>query len=129
MDADTSIERLNRISHAIIGAAHAVSNALGVGFLEKVYENALSIELRLQGHVVRQQHPIEVRYRGEMVGAYVADLLVDGEIVVELKAGQRVEQIHCAQCLNYLRGTGKRLGLVLNFGRPRLEVHRVVSGL
>jgi GxxExxY protein len=129
MNADVSSEVLNRISHGIIGAAQAVSNALGCGFLEKVYENALALELRQLGHRVEQQVGIEVRYKKEIVGAYVADLLVDGQVIVELKATRHIEPIHRAQCLNYLRGTGRRLALVLNFGAPRLEIGRVVFNL
>ena len=127
MNTDTATE-LNEITNAIIGAAQTVSTALGCGFLEKVYENALALELRMQGHDVRQQYAVDVRYREEIVGDYVADLVVDGKVVVELKAMPCLDAIHKAQCLNYLRATGLRLALLLNFGRPRLEVRRVISG-
>ena len=129
MNTDTSVEKLNLTSSVIIGTAQAVSNALECGFLEKVYENSLTIELRRRGHAVRQQFPVQVRYRSEIVGEYVADLLVDECVIVELKAMPITGNIHRAQCLNYLRATGLRLSLLLNFRRPRLEVHRVVSSL
>src|ERR1700716_3877532 len=119
---------LNEITSAIIGAAQTVSAALGCGFLEKIYENALALELRLRGHEVRQQQAVDVRYRQEIVGDYVADLIVDRRVIVELKAMPCLEAVHKAQCLNYLRATGMRLALLLNFGRPKLEVRRVISG-
>ena len=122
-------DELDRISHSIIGAAQRVSSTLGCGFLEKVYENSLAIELRRRGHDVRQQQHVDVRYDNEIVGEYVADLIIDREVVVELKAILGLEPLHKAQCLNYLRATGLRLALLLNFGRPKLEVRRVVSGL
>jgi GxxExxY protein len=128
MNTDTSDEKIDLITSAIIGAAQEVSNRLGCGFLEKVYENSLAVELRRRGHIVRQQFAVAVRYKTEIVGQYVADLLVDDCVIVELKAMPMTERIHRAQCLNYLRATGLRFALLLNFGRPRLEVHRIVSG-
>jgi GxxExxY protein len=92
-----------------------------------VYENALAFELRRSGHRVDQQRQMEVWYEDQMVGMYQADLFVDEEVVVELKAVPALERIHRAQCLNYLRATRARTGLVINFGRPRLEVQRVIS--
>ena len=114
------------VTEAIIGAAYKVANDLGSGFLEKVYENALAGELRRSNHVVDQQKAMEVWYQGEMIGQYLADLVVDNEVIVELKALPGLERIHRAQCLNYLRATRKEIGLVINFGRPRIEVQRVV---
>jgi len=121
-------EELNEITRAIIGAAQRVSGTLGCGFLEKVYENSMVIELRRKGLRVSQQHAVHVRYESEIVGEYVADLIVDDAVVVELKASPMLEPVHKAQCLNYLRATGLRLALLLNFGRPKLEVRRIVSG-
>ena len=126
MDADVSRDSLNELSRAVIGAGHTVSNALGCGFVEKVYENALALELRWAGLQVIQQKAVEVRYKTQIVGQYLADLLVNDVLIVELKAAPYVLGVHHAQCLNYLRAAGLRLGLLLNFGRPRLEVHRVV---
>ena len=125
MNADVSRESLNAVTEAVIGAGHTVSNGLGCGFLEKVYENAMVVELRAGGLHVVQQRAIDVRYRTEIVGQYVADLLVEDCLVVELKALQCLSPVHRAQCLNYLRASGLRLALLLNFGRPRLEVHRI----
>ena len=127
MNADVGLIGEKDLSRSVIGAAFRVANCLGVGFLEKVYENALAIELRLVGHDVEQQHAIDVRYRGEVVGIYQADLLVDGHLVVELKAADSLSRAHKAQCLNYLRATGLHTGLVINFGRPRIEIHRILS--
>jgi GxxExxY protein len=116
---------LNSLSERIIGCAFTVSTTLGAGFLEKVYENALAHELRKARLTVAQRHPISVRYDGVVVGEFTADLLVEGAVLVELKAIRALEPVHTAQCVNYLRGTGMRLCLLLNFGVPRLEVKRV----
>lgn len=116
---------LNALTGAIIGGAYKVMNTLGSGFLEKVYENALALELRLGGLHVDQQHPMQVWYRQQMVGEYLADLLVDGRVVVELKAVQGLDRVHMAQCLNYLKATGKPICLLLNFGCPQLEIKRL----
>src|SRR3954465_9588174 len=112
MNTDTGLKGKTLVTQAVIGAAYKVSNHLGAGFLEKVYENALAFELRRAGHLVEQQKAIEVWYESEMVGLYQADLLVDGEVVVELKAVPGLERIHRSQCLNYLRATRMRTGLV-----------------
>lgn len=115
---------LNEVSFKIIGAAHRVSNTLGVGFLEKVYENALCWEIRKLSMDVVQQAAVPVLYDGRVVGDYVPDLLVEGLIVVEIKASLGLEGIYRAQCINYLRATGLHVCLLLNFGRPRLQVAR-----
>lgn len=103
-----------------------VSNTLGAGFLEKVYENALVHELRRSGLRVEQQHPLAVTYDGVIVGEYAADVIVEGSVILELKAVRVVDQVHVAQCLNYLKATGMRLCLLLNFGSPRLQVKRII---
>ena len=100
---------------------------IGCGFLEKVYENALAHELRKAGLKAEQQHGITVHYDGVVVGEYAADLLVDGVLLVELKAVKELDDIHLAQCLNYLRATNLRLCLLMNFGKPKLEVRRIVN--
>jgi GxxExxY protein len=97
---------------------------LGVGFLEKVYENALAHELQQAGLIAEQQRMINVRYGGVVVGHYFADILVNNTVVVEIKAAQRHENIFTAQCLNYLKATGMPLCLLLNFGQPRLDIRR-----
>jgi GxxExxY protein len=119
--------RLNAISHKVIGAAQTVSSTLGHGFLEKVYENALLAELRGARIQVEQQRPIQVYYGGVVVGDYIPDLLVEQAVIVEIKAVMLLDRVHRQQCLNYLRATGLKLGLVLNFGRAHIEVARVVS--
>jgi GxxExxY protein len=117
----------DQLSKKIIGCALVVSNALGVGFLEKVYENAMAHELRKAGLLVEQQHPVTVHYDGVVVGSYAADLLVEKTVPVELKAVTTLDAVHRAQCINYLKGSGLWLCLLLNFGTPRLEIKRVVN--
>ncbi len=126
---DTGEDRVNLLSKRIIGCALTVLHALGTGFLEKVYENALVHELRKSGLVVSQQHPVVVRYDGIVVGDYTVDLFVEHSVRVELKATRAIDEIHRAQCLNYLKATGLHLCLLLNFGKPRLEIKRIVMAL
>jgi len=111
------------LTESIIGAAYAVHNALGYGFVEKVYENALRIELEEGGLTVEQQVPISVSYRGRPVGDYVADMVVDGKVIVETKAVSELAKEHEVQLVNYLKGTGTQVGLLINFGRS-VEVRR-----
>jgi GxxExxY protein len=118
---------VNRVSERIIGCAFRVSNALGVGFLEKIYENALTYELRKAGLVVEQQFGIVVHYEGAVMGQYSVDLLVEASVIVELKATRVLDSVHDAQCINYLRATGLPLCLLLNFGKPRVEIRRFVN--
>lgn len=115
------------LTEKIIGCAYAVSNGLGAGFLEKVYENAMRVELQRVGLSVVQQHPIRVLWRDEVVGDYCADLLVEGAVIVELKAAKAFDDVHVAQCLNYLKATGIRVCLLINFGKPRVEIKRLVN--
>lgn len=104
------------VTERIIGAAYEVHNELGFGFLEKVYENALAIELQEQGLSVRQQEPVQVFYKGHLVGDYVADLVVEDKVVVELKAVKLLDKAHEVQLVNYLKATRMEVGLLLNFG-------------
>lgn len=119
-----SDDELNALTERIIGCAFKVSNALGAGFLEKVYENALALELRKRGLDVKQQAPVSVFYDGTVVGEYFADLVVSDTVIVELKAVKEFSDAHAAQCLNYLKATGLPICLLLNFGKPRVEVKR-----
>jgi GxxExxY protein len=119
----------NRVSERIIGCAFQVMNTLGAGFLERVYENALAHELRKAGLTVVQQQGIIVRYDDIVVGQYAVDLLVEGTVMVELKAIRALDDAHAAQCINYLKATGLQLCLLLNFGKPRLEIRRLVNHL
>ena len=118
---------MDKLTECIIGCAYAVSNELGAGFLEKVYENALAHELRKAGLRVEQQRPLRVRYDGVIVGDYTADLLVEGCIMVELKVVKEFTNVHLAQCVNYLKATGLTLCLLINFAKPRVDVRRVVN--
>lgn len=104
------------LTQQIIGCAYKVHNTLGPGFLEKVYENALRIELEKLGRRVKQQEPIDVEYEGQVVGEYYADLWIDERVVVELKAAQALAKHHEVQLVNYLTATRVDHGLLLNFG-------------
>ena len=111
------------ITGAIIKAFYTVYNTLGYGFLEKVYENALVYELTKLGLKVCQQMPIKVYYAGQLVGEYFADLVVEGCVIVEIKAAESLHPAHAAQLLNYLKATEIEVGLLLNFG-PKPEFAR-----
>lgn len=128
MDIDEARRlELNKITERIIGCAYTVGNTLGNGFLEKVYENALAHELRKADLQVIQQYGIQVHYDGIVVGDFVADLLVERCVLVELKAVKALDEIHMAQCLNYLKATGLSVCLLLNFGQPKVQIKRVVK--
>jgi GxxExxY protein len=130
MNADAADKRrldLDRLTQKVIGCAYDVSNGLGPGFLEKVYENALAHEIRKAGLWVQQQHAIQVRYDGILVGDFVADLLVEDKVLVELKAIKSFEDVHYVQCMNYLKATGLRVCLLINFGTPRIQIKRLVN--
>ena len=127
MNADETV--LDHLTSRIIGSAMTVSNGLGTGFLEKVYENALAHQLRKAGLSVLQQRGVTVTYDGVIVGDYAVDLLVDEAVIVALKAVKAIGEIHRAQCINTLRATGLLVCLLLNFGNPRLEIRRVVLSL
>ncbi|MGY1520232.1 GxxExxY protein [Luteimonas sp. A482] len=125
MDAD-AVGLLHRdISRRVIGAFFETYNELGHGFLEGVYEAALAMRLEECGLTVERQMPIEVRFHGQVVGCFRADLLVEDCVLVEVKAGRGLLAAHEAQLLNYLKATGIQLGLLLNFG-PRAEFRRRV---
>jgi len=113
-------------SYEIVGAAIEVWKTLGYGFLEKVYENALAIELRERNCRVEQQKPVKVYYHGHVVGDYVADIVVNDTILLELKSAETIADEHIAQTLNYLKATGIRLAIILNFGPDKLEHKRLV---
>jgi GxxExxY protein len=117
-------EELNELTELIIGRAFRVANELGVGFLEKVYENALTHELRKHRLLVEQQHQLPVYYDGVVVGEYFADILVEKTVIVELKATKDHNDVFTAQCLNYLKATGLPVCLLINFGKTRVENQR-----
>jgi GxxExxY protein len=113
------------LTSKIIQAFYKVYNALGYGFLEKVYENAMRIELNKMGIFVEQQKNIKVYYESEMIGDYFADLLIEKLVIVELKAAENICEEHEAQLLNYLKATDVEVGLLLNFGKMP-EVRRKI---
>jgi GxxExxY protein len=120
---NTDENRFDSITETIIGCAFKVGSNLGCGFMEKCYENALAHELRKAGLSVQQQVPIKVWYDGIVIGEYVADLIVEGVVLIELKAIHVLDAIHKAQCINYLAATLLPVCLLINFGK-RVEVKR-----
>lgn len=120
---------VNEITQKIIGCAYTVSNTLGIGFVEKVYENALAHDIRKNGLRVLQQHPITVTYDGILVGEFAADLLVEDWVLVELKAVTALKDEHLAQSLNYLRATGLEVCLLINFGTTKVQIKRLLPSV
>ena len=120
--------RLAELTERVIGCAYTVSNTLGHGCLEKVYENSLAHELRKAGMQVEQQKEFQVLYEGHLVGEYVADMIVDGCLLVELKTAKVLDNAHLAQGPNYLKVTGLQVCLLTNFGRPHVQVRRIING-
>ena len=114
------------LSYKIIELAFEVHNELGCGYLEKVYENALMMLLEREKIPARQQAPTDVYFQGKVIGQYFADILVDNKLILELKTVDNINNIHKAQVLNYLRATGIKLGLIMNFGKTRFEYQRLV---
>lgn len=122
------MEELNSITEKIIGAAYVVSNTLGCGFLEKVYENAMFLEILKSNFCVIKQQPLHVFYDDQVVGEYFADLLVENEVIVEIKAIKELNEVYQAQLMIYLVACNKRCGLLINFGKPRVEIKRMLNG-
>src|SRR5947209_6670599 len=120
---DTDEKTLNRITERVIGCAYKVANKLGCGFFERCYENALAYELRKAGLQLEQQVPLKVWYEDIIVGEYVADIIVEGCVLIELKAIQSLEPVHAAQCINYLAATKFPLCLLINVGK-RVDIKR-----
>ncbi len=116
---------INTITEKIIGCAYRVSNSLGIGFVEKVYENALAYDIQASGLKVFQQAPIKVEYEGIVVGDFFTDLLVEEMVLVELKAVSMLKDEHLAQSLNYLRASGLEICLLINFGTTRIQLKRL----
>ena len=114
------------LSYKIIGLAMEVHKELGFGFLEKVYENSLVFLLKREGLKAEQQAPIKVHFKEQVVGEYFADILVEDSVILELKIVTQISDIHKAQALNYLKSTGLRLAIILNFGKSKLEYERLV---
>ena len=113
------------LTETILKACFEVSNELGAGFLESVYEKALLIALRQQGLKAENQVPVSVTFRGEGVGDFFADILVERKVLIELKAVKTLAPEHPAQVINYLKATGLQVSLLVNFGNPKLEYRRL----
>ena len=120
---------LEALVEKVVGAAYEVSNVLGAGFLEKIYERALVEELNLRSVRVRAQAPYPVAYKGKHIGTYSADLVVDDRLLVEVKCVEGFSNEHLAQCINYLKVSGLHLALLINFRRPKVEWRRIVHNL
>jgi GxxExxY protein len=127
MNADE--RRYDELTAKIIAAVIAVRNELGVGFLERVYRNALFVELTKLGLKVEAEKALTVRYKGVVVGDYFVDLLVEGTVIIEVKQAVGIDDAHLAQTLNYLKSTKLNLALLVDFGKPKAEWRRVVRGL
>ena len=123
---DVLSAELSQITEKIIGCAFKVSNTLGIGFVEKVYVNSLAHEVGKTKLQVKQQHPICVYYDKKLVGEFFADLLVEEKVLVELKVARSFDNAHMMQCLNYLRASGLPVCLLINFGRPKIEIKRIL---
>ena len=114
------------LTEAVIGSAFEVSKVLGAGFLEKVYERALIRELSFRGLSAASQVCFPVCYKGKCIGEYLADLVVEGKLIVELKCVDRFASEHLAQCINYLKASGLHTALLINFQRPKVEFKRIL---
>ena len=123
-DDSLSDLQYGEITEKIIGCAFEVIKELGAGFLESVYEKALTIALREKGLRVQCQQPLNVHFRQQVVGEFYADLVVEGKVIVELKAVKAIAPEHQAQIINYLKATGIEVGLLINFGSPKIEYKR-----
>ena len=117
------------LTEKIIGCAYRVYNKMGFGFLESVYEKCMLIELGKEGLSVEAQKPITVFYENDIVGEFVADIIVENTVILELKSVKRIVQAHEVQLVNYLVATGKPVGLILNFGERKVEIKRKVKDL
>ena len=120
---------INDITYKINGAIFEVNKILGPGFLEKVYENALLFELKNRGLEADKQVPIKVTYKDKLVGEYFADILVENQVIIELKTVEKLDNNHDAQLLNYLKATGIKVGILVNFKQTRAEIKRMVLNL
>jgi len=114
------------LTYKVIGCAMVVHRELGYGFLEKVYENAMMVQLRKEGIEAKQQQGVSVQFSGEIVGEYFADILIENKIIIELKAVDSLIERHFAQVLNYLKATDIKVGLLLNFGPQGLQHKRFI---
>ena len=115
------------MSERVLGAVFEVANTLGAGFLEKVYERALVRELISRGIEARGQVGLPVCYKGQLVGEYIADIVVEGELVIELKCADSFSNENVAQCINYLKASGNKIALLMNFQKAKLQLKRIIN--
>jgi len=127
MDTNENNILYKDLSYKIVGFAMRVHSKLGYGFLEKVYENALMVLFRREGIEAKQQAPITVYFEEEVVGNYYADILVEDKVILEIKSVENIIDAHIAQTLNYLKATGLRLAIILNFSKEKLEYKRIIK--
>jgi GxxExxY protein len=125
VNTDCRDSKYRELTEKIIGVFYKIYNNLGYGFLEKVYENAMLLDFNKENIPAVSQYAIKVVYEGEIVGEYIADILVDGKVILEIKAMRNLAPEHEAQLLNYLKATDKEVGLLLNFG-PKPQIKRKV---
>jgi GxxExxY protein len=125
---DTDQHGYGNLTERVLGAVFEVSNTLGAGFLEKVYERALLREIGILGIRAASQVSFPVTYKGYAIGEYFADILVEDTLVIELRCVERLANEHTAQCINYLRASGRDLCLLVNFQKPKVEWKRIVYG-
>jgi GxxExxY protein len=121
-------ESLDKLIEKVVGAAYEVGNVLGCGFLEKVYARSLLHELAMRGLEVRSQVVFPLTYKRQPVGDYIADLVVNDQLIVELKCVEQFSDEHMAQCINYLKASGIRFALLINFKHPRIKWKRIIYG-
>lgn len=124
---DLELGKLNEITKRIIGIAIKVHKTLGSGFIEKIYEKAINYELSRNGLGYQNQKIIKVQYENLLLGNQRIDFLIENEIIVEIKSVSEINQIHSAQMLSYLKSIHKKIGLILNFAKPTLEIKRVIN--
>ena len=117
---------IDDLTYLINAAVFEVNRELGPGFLEKVYENAMLRELASRGLKASNQVPITVKYKGDQVGEYYADIVVENQVILEIKAIESLQKIHEAQLLNYLKATGYKVGPLINFTHPKAQIKRFV---
>ncbi|MBX7240787.1 MAG: GxxExxY protein [Bacteroidia bacterium] len=122
-----NVEEINKLTHKIIGCAMEVHNQLGNGFQEVIYQRSLAIEFGLQGLSFQRELEMELFYKGEQVGTRRVDFFVEGKVMVEIKAIEKLEGVHKAQAINYCEAYKIADGLLINFGALRLEYHRVFN--
>lgn len=123
----TDERKFNELSRKVIGASFEVANTLGRGFVEKVYANALQNEIESKGLKTRREYPVKVLYKKKIVGNFLCDLLVEDRVIIEVKSTSGLNNLHMAQCLNYLKATNFKLCLLINFGAASVQIKRIVN--